>query len=375
VPRRLQAPELKLAVNVVFRVDASYRIGSGHVNRCLSLARVLGNNGVQSSFVCRHLPDVLAARIRSRGHGLIRLPTVQVRDANEAADRYVGPLEATQEEDAQQTKAALRGRRCDWMIIDHYSLDFRWEEALREIATTVMVIDDLADRRHDCDLLLDQNYYADLNSRYESLLPAQSDSLLGPGYALLDPQFAAARASTVPAQDRLFVSVGASDPFGICVKAIDSLHRFVPRSLGAEVVAGSDAAAGNDARKASSGLHDVTVYGYIDDIASVMARCTLALGAGGSSTWERCAIGLPSVVIITADNQRKMAVDLAQTGVIEVLGEGKDVSAGAIHAALAELRGDPSRRSRMRRHAMDLVDGEGAYRVTKRILEMAQCTN
>jgi UDP-2,4-diacetamido-2,4,6-trideoxy-beta-L-altropyranose hydrolase len=356
-----------LTVNVVFRVDASYRIGSGHVSRCLSLAKVLGENGVQSSFVCRHMPDSLAARIRSRAHELIRLPAVQARGPDEEADTYA---------DAQQTKDALRGRRCDWVIVDHYALDFRWEKALREIARRIMVIDDLADRRHECDLLLDQNYYVDLDSRYEGLLAPEARCLLGPRYALLDPQFAAARVNSDPAQvERLFVSVGASDPFRICMKAVDSLHKFAPASLGAEIVAGSDTAAVIDARSSANGLPSVTVHEYIDNIASVMARCTMAVGAGGSSTWERCAIGLPSIVIVTAENQRKMAVDLAQTGVIVLLGEGKDVSAETIYSALAELRGDALRRTRMRSDGMNLVDGEGAYRVTKRIMEMAQCTN
>jgi UDP-2,4-diacetamido-2,4,6-trideoxy-beta-L-altropyranose hydrolase len=362
-------------VNVVFRVDASYRIGSGHVSRCLSLAKVLADHGVQSSFVCRHVTDALAARIRSRAHELIRLPTAP-GNANAKAEIYADRHESAQGEDAQQTKEALRGRHCDWIIVDHYSLDFRWEMALREIAARVMVIDDLADRRHDCDLLLDQNYYSDLNSRYEDLLNSKADRLLGPRYALLDPQFALLRANAVAAQEaRLFVSVGASDPFRICMKTIDSLQRFAPRSLAAEVVAGSDSAAADDARMSAIGLHNVTVHGYIDDIAAVMSRCTLAVGAGGSSTWERCAIGVPSLVVITADNQRQMAVDLAQTGVIVVLGEGKDVSTETIYAALADLRGDAARRSRMRRDGMNLVDGEGTYRVTKRILEMAQCTN
>lgn len=355
-------------MNVVFRVDASYRIGSGHISRCLSLAKVLGERGVQSSFVCRHLPDSLAARIHSRAHELIRLPAVE-------ADMYADHTGTAQEEDAQQTKDALRGRRCDWVIVDHYALDFRWEKALREIASMIMVIDDLADRRHECDLLLDQNYYVDLDSRYEGLLTPEARCLLGPRYALLDPQFAAARVKDPAQVDRLFVSVGANDPFRICMKAVDSLHRFAPPSLGADIVAGSDTAAVNDARSSANGLPSVTVHEYIDNIASVMARCTMAVGAGGSSTWERCAIGLPSIVIVTAENQRKMAVDLAQTGVIVLLGEGKDVSTDTIYSALAELRSDALRRTRMRRDGMNLVDGEGAYRVTKRMMEMAQCTN
>jgi UDP-2,4-diacetamido-2,4,6-trideoxy-beta-L-altropyranose hydrolase len=365
-----------LTVNVVFRVDASYRIGSGHVSRCLSLAKVLADHGVHSTFVCRQLPDLLAARIQSHAHELIELPALQAWGLKKKADGTADHAGVEQEEDARQTKNALLGRRFDVTIVDHYALDFRWENALREITSMIMVIDDLADRRHECDLLLDQNYYADLDSRYDGLLTRETHRLLGPRYALLDPQFASARLNLDAARaERLFVSVGASDPFRICMKVVDSLHRCAPPFLGAEIVAGSDRAAANDARSLAGGLPSVAVHEYIDNIASVMARCTMAIGAGGSSTWERCAIGLPSIVIIAADNQRKMAVDLAQTGVIVLLGEGKDVSAESIYSALAELRRDAPRRTHMRLDGMNLVDGEGSYRVTKRIMEVAQCTN
>lgn len=363
-------------MNVVFRADASYRIGAGHVIRCLTLADILAERGARSCFICRELPESLAARIRSRGHELIQLPTTSAASADLDGAIQAGRLETTQQEDARQTRDALRGRRCDWLIVDHYAMDYRWEQALREDALAILVIDDLADRRHDCDLLLDQNYYANSAARYEGLLTPHAHRLLGPTYALVRPEFAAARANSELARlDRLFVSLGANDPFRICMKVVDSLRRLAPEGLGADIVVGTDDSAHNEISAHTNGLPGIRVHGFVDGIAAIMARCTMAVGAGGSSTWERCAVGLPSIVFVTADNQRQMAQDLAQIDVIELLGEAADASTASLTDAIADLLHQPARRARMRLDAMNLVDGQGAYRVTERIVEMARCTN
>jgi UDP-2,4-diacetamido-2,4,6-trideoxy-beta-L-altropyranose hydrolase len=354
--RWLQAIELTLVLNVAFRADASYLIGSGHIARCLALADALSEQGAQCSFVCRHIPDPLAARIRSRAYELIMLPA----SSFESADI-----------DAQQTKEALGGRRLSWLIVDHYALDLGWERQLREFTQSIMVIDDLADRPHDCDVLLDQNYYVDSETRYAGFIGGDSTTcLLGPAFALLRPQFAALRAHlNLPQSERIFVSMGANDPTGICVKTIEALRELAIPELGADIVAGTDTAAHNDALEVAEGLPSIRVHGFIDDVAGVMARCTLAIGAGGSTTWERCAMGLPSIVIIGAENQRRMAIDLARAGMIELLGEAHDVSVHALAGVVSELIADAQRRSKMRTDCMHLVDGRGAYRVSKLLVE------
>jgi len=357
-------------MHVFFRADASSRIGAGHVVRCLTLADSLAYRGAQTCFICRPLPDALAKRVRSHGHELIQLPATDLDDST--SEQHL----AIQGEDAKQTRYALSHRRCDWLIVDHYSLDDHWERAFRDVAPSILVIDDLANRQHECDLLLDQNYYADLATRYDGLLPPHTRRLLGPTYALLRPQFAAARANPAVAQaDRLFVSLGATDPFGVCLKVVASLRTLAYNALGADIVVGADHEQRIETVAAADGITGIRVHGFIDEIAAVMTRCTVAVGAAGGSTWERCAIGLPSIVVITADNQRKMAIDLAQTGVILNLGEAAAVSVNALANAIDELIGDPVRRSRMRLSAMNLVDGQGAQRVTDCIMEMARCTN
>jgi UDP-2,4-diacetamido-2,4,6-trideoxy-beta-L-altropyranose hydrolase len=278
-------------------------------------------------------------------------------------------LGVNQADDARQTKNALRGRHCDWLIVDHYALDFNWEREFRETVSAIMIIDDLADRRHDCEFLLDQNYFLEAGARYKGLVSVNTQCLLGPKFALIQPQFAEARNAQAPTQsERLFVSMGANDPFRITVKAVAALRKFSAALLSADIVAGTDAAARAEVQSSLNGLKGVTVHGFIGDIASIMARCTLAIGAGGGTTWERCVMGLPSIVIITADNQRKMATDLAQSGVIVLLGDAVDVSEKVLTDTIAALISNPGRRSKMRSDSMDLVDGLGAARVTERLL-------
>jgi UDP-2,4-diacetamido-2,4,6-trideoxy-beta-L-altropyranose hydrolase len=320
--------------------------------RCLTLADALRAEGASCTFVARELPRQLADKMLGQGHGLIRLE----EQTGDVAD------------DAAQTVTAIAGEDCDWLIVDSYALDYRWEQRVRGHARAVLVMDDLADRRHDCDLLVDQNYYADAQSRYASLVPEGTRCLLGPGYALLRAQFAGALPRATQMADRLFVAMGGSDQFDICAQVIELLRRLGARAPGADIVAGTDTALFARLGRGAEGLENVRVHGFVDDIATLMARCNMAIGAGGSSTWERCALGLPALVIVTADNQRRMSQDLAHAGLIVLLGEAADVSVDSLGEAVARLRADAVLRSRLSDGGMRLVDGQGVRRVVQQML-------
>src|ERR1700722_12010817 len=161
-------------MNVAFRVDASSEIGDGHFFRCLTLADALHKCGWQIRFVSRNLPDEMSSMLADRGFALSRLGTSPA-------------------EDAADTIRALSGSSWEWLIVDHYALDARWEAELRQCVESIAVIDDLADRAHDCDLLLDQNLYTDADRRYAGRVPARCRLMLGPIYALLREEFRAAR--------------------------------------------------------------------------------------------------------------------------------------------------------------------------------------
>jgi UDP-2,4-diacetamido-2,4,6-trideoxy-beta-L-altropyranose hydrolase len=349
-----------MSVNVCIRADASAQIGSGHVVRCLTLADALRERGAHASFVSRDMPDPLIARIVAGGHELVSLPPAGPGDP---AEDPVG--------DAQATLRVLRKRACDWLVVDHYGFERHWEEMVAPAACSILVVDDLANRAHVCDVLLDQNYYEDGDSRYSRILPSAARRLLGPTYALLRPQFPAARAAlSPPADERLFVSVGGHDPFGLCEKVVGAL-RVISRSLNADIVTGADEALHARVKEAAIGLPGVKVHGFVDNMAALMATCTMAVGAGGSSTWERCALGLPSLVAIVADNQRQMVEDLARARVIATLGEAGRVTIPTLSQAIVDFFEDTSRRVAMRRAGLQLVDGLGAERVADVLQEVS----
>ena len=176
------------AHQIAFRTDASDQIGTGHFMRCLTLADGLKQRGAQICFVSCHLPEQLRSILVAKGHEFVLLDSVQNALAlDELAHAHW--LGGTQAEDAADTIRALSDRILDWLVVDHYALDFRWESALRQTAKKIMVIDDIADRQHDCDVLLDQNFYADMQTRYTGKVPSHCRLLLGPRYALLRDEF------------------------------------------------------------------------------------------------------------------------------------------------------------------------------------------
>src|SRR5690606_32001299 len=193
-------------MKVALRTDASMRIGTGHLMRCLTLADALRDAGARTRFVCRALPHGLREVVIGRGHELVELPSVCGSTAGGGDGRgapvasphtaleHADWLGTTQEEDAAATCDALDdGAVWDWLAVDHYAIDARWETRLRTAARRILAIDDLADRRHDCDALLDQNLHAGMHARYDGLVPDACVRLVGPRHALLRPEFAAAR--------------------------------------------------------------------------------------------------------------------------------------------------------------------------------------
>ena len=171
-------------MRVAIRTDASVDIGSGHVMRCLALADALRAGGEDIAFVCSETEGNLCDLIRQNDFGVFRLPPQ-------------GDLRAHWQQDAERTSDVLDTiwAHTDWLLVDHYQLDARWENALRATGVKIMAIDDIADRPHDCDLLLDQNFCRNMDGRYDGLLPQHANRLLGPNYALLRQEFSQARAA------------------------------------------------------------------------------------------------------------------------------------------------------------------------------------
>lgn len=358
-------------MNVAFRVDASVAIGSGHVMRCLTLADALSRSGATCWFMHREHDGHMAELITERGHKVVLLPPPGPTEAPDNADGYAQWLGIPPERDAEQTIAALDGCRLDWLVVDHYALDAGWEQRLRPHAERITVIDDLANRCHDADLLLDQNYSAEGAARYDGLLPVTATRLCGPAYALLHPAFAEHRKTWQPHTgrvERVFVFFGGTDPDNLTGRVLTALStpEFAHWAIDAVVGANNPH---HDALKAQAARRgQTTLHGPQSHLADLMAKADLAIGAGGATTWERCCLGLPSVVVSIAENQRPACEALAADGYIAYVGHHDQVTPEKLRAVLATLAGKPERLRHMALIGCDLVDGRGTTRMTDQLM-------
>jgi UDP-2,4-diacetamido-2,4,6-trideoxy-beta-L-altropyranose hydrolase len=307
---------------IVFRTDASLDIGTGHVMRCLTLAAALRERGAACEFVCRAHAGNLIEFVRESGFEVHILAEAGATVGGTLA--HADWLGATWEVDAEQTQAALNGRHVDWLVLDHYALDRNWEGALRGNCGRLMVIDDIADRLHDCDVLLDQNL-GRTPADYAALTPAACTILTGPRYALLRPEFAAIRPYSlqrreVPALRQLLISMGGVDRDNATGKVLDALRACaLPGDCRITVVMGPHAPWLEEIREQAAAMPwPVEVLVNSRAIECLMAESDLAIGAAGSTSWERCALGLPTILMVLAENQRRIAAALQAARAVQV---------------------------------------------------------
>ena len=358
-------------MKVVFRADASLKIGTGHVMRCLTLAEAIRQHGGRCSFVCKNHEGNLVELISQRGFAVHRLPVVGV--GKSLADVVSGEITGYGEwlgsdwiDDARQTCALIDEEKADWVVVDHYAVDYRWEQVVHSSCRHLMVIDDLADRRHDCDLLLDQNLGREAGA-YRGLLPLGTRALLGPHYALLRPEFAQWRERSLarriaPQFKQLLVTLGGVDQDNITGQVLNALNATdLPQYLRITVVLGAHAPWLSLVQAQGARMSRPTqVLVGVNNMAQLMAESDLAIGAAGSTSWERCCLGLPSLLLVLADNQQPSAVALHGAGAATVL-PGSDHIAEQIRVLLSD--GASTRMHGMSQAAAAVTDGQGASRI------------
>ncbi len=361
-------------MSVAFRVDASLDIGTGHVMRCLTLADALAASGAECRFICREHPGHLIEYIRNKGYVVHALPAragLLTRTDETMQPPHAHWLGCNWETDAAQTKAALIHEQPDWLVLDHYALDARWENALQGCYRKLMVIDDLADRPHACDQLLDQNLGREPGD-YQALVPKHCRCLIGPQYALLRTEFAALRACSLqrrqtPKLKRLLITMGGVDQPNATSKVLEALNACpLPSDCQITVVMGARAPWLNQVRSLAATMPWPTeVRVNISDMAQIMADSDLAIGAAGSTSWERCCIGLPTLLVMLADNQKEGALALQQRGAVRLIGEPDAIphELTSIFPMLMEERSLAD----MSHAASAVTDGRGAFRVLERM--------
>ncbi|MHA7834813.1 MAG: UDP-2,4-diacetamido-2,4,6-trideoxy-beta-L-altropyranose hydrolase [Algiphilus sp.] len=356
-------------MNIAFRTEASLEIGTGHVMRCLTLARALREAGAVCRFVIRAHPGHLADRIEAEGFDVTLLPAPQ-EPKPEGPPAHASWAGVAWERDAEETGAALGTDFPDWLVLDHYAFDERWEKAVCPKGTKLTVIDDLADRPHDCDLLLDQNLGHDAPD-YDGRVPDKCTRLIGPKYALLRPEFAKMRAEALAAREgrglrHLLISMGGVDAGDATSVVLDALHTAtLPPDLEISVVMGASAPALEKVRaRAETMPWPTEVVLDVDDMAARMMWADLAIGAGGATTWERCCLGLPSIIVETALNQSAITSATVAAGAAVSPGPLRAPDFGPRLLAAMVQTGNSAQLYALSKNAAAICDGKGAERVT-----------
>jgi UDP-2,4-diacetamido-2,4,6-trideoxy-beta-L-altropyranose hydrolase len=347
---------------IAFRTDATNEIGTGHFMRCLTLANELQKNNAQISFVSRGLPKYLKAMLHERQIDLYELPDPLQSDAVDELN-HSHWLKTTQDQDALQTIALLGEVQLDWLIVDHYALDYRWEKQLRYLANHIFVIDDLADRSHDCNVMLDQNFYANMDKRYEGKVSQHCLILSGPKFSLLRDEFRERRKFVNPRSGEIksiLVFFGGIDVNNYTTSAIHALKKL-NWDVSVTVVLGQQHPQIFEIQQLCKTLGFV-LHVQSREMALLMAQADLAISAGGSSLWERFCLGLPSICIVTADNQRQQVADLHKEGLIIALNNNINCTE-AIYEALLQLRTAPNQLHLVSKKITEMVDGYGVSRV------------
>lgn len=322
-------------MKVVIRADASAIIGSGHVMRCLTLAKQLKKQvGADVVFVMRDLPGNLINLVQQNGFRVLVLPRAK---ENPELAGYEKWLTVLPEQDAKETLAIVQKNVgiADRMIVDSYALDCKWESALRSVAKEIMVIDDLADRKHDCDILLDQNFYINKDSRYNGLVPSHCQLLLGPEHALLRDEFYEAKKHLRKRDGNIkniLVFYGGSDLTNETEKAIKALVQLHDEGYNftADIITGVSNSRREKIEKLCSKYYFLHYYCQVSNMAEFMNKADLMLGAGGSTTWERLYMELPALVTAVADNQVKCCEECGKAGLIDYAGPANFVESDKI---------------------------------------------
>ncbi|MDA7738839.1 UDP-2,4-diacetamido-2,4,6-trideoxy-beta-L-altropyranose hydrolase [Amylibacter sp.] len=317
-------------MQVVFRVDSSLQIGSGHLMRCLTLAECLKNDGIDICFICRKNSGNLRAKIIKKGFRLFELES-SIKARYEDKPFHSKWLNVTQKEDANQCKKILEKIKPDWLVVDHYALDHEWESDLKDFCTNIMVIDDLADRKHNCDLLLDQTF-GRIAEHYIDLVPKVCTLLVGAEYSLLRPDFADWRSYSIERRSQadlknLLITMGGIDLENHTEEVLIKLdHCVLPVDINIVIVLGSHYPHLESLKmRAERSKYKINIQVDVENMAEIMANSDIAIGAAGSTSWERCCMGLPTIQVVLAENQKFLAKKLSEVNASLLVNEASSL--------------------------------------------------
>lgn len=363
------------SMRAVFRADSSINIGSGHLMRCLTLADNLDKKDADITFICRNLEGNLSHLVESKGYKLVLLKTPSPSNCViNPSDQYDQWLAVTQDYEIRDviTILSITDDNIDWLIVDHYSLDEKWETSMRPFVDNIMIIDDLANRKHDCDILLDQNLFDDCEKRYDSLVSDNCLLLCGPKYALLRNEFINARENMTENDgtvNQIFVFFGSSDQTDETLKAVKAIAMLNRSEIVVNVLIGSSYTQKQSLEKFIKKYEQFKLFGQVNNIAELMRKSDIAIGSGGTTTWERCCVGLSTLVITVAENQIPISNAAHKQGILHLLGKNSQVTSAMIGCVLSSFINNTESLVEMSNKAKETVDGLGVERVSLEMFE------
>lgn len=364
-----------MSKSVAFRVDASNNIGSGHVMRCLTLGTRLRDYGLSCYFICRMHNGNLVSLIEEKGFDVIPLPSSSEFHVSNSADEYENWLGVSVDTDIKETISSFYNGYTDWLVVDHYALDINWEVGVLPYCGNLLVIDDLANRQHYCDVLIDQNYGRAAED-YNKLINNDAIMLLGTNYAILRSEFAIQRPRSLQRRVsdtfdtfNILITMGGVDKNNVTARILKNLNKTsLPENAAITVVLGRSAPWVHDIL---SIVHQMSIPTRLElstnRMAELMSWCDFAIGAAGSTSWERCCLGVPSVQIVLANNQKSIANQLELNGcAITIAIESIDYMLPRIINKLTSRQ----LLKEMSHASYALVDGHGCDRVCETMLSV-----
>lgn len=364
------------SLRCLIRVDASRAIGTGHVWRCLVLAGQLRAMGIDVHFVCRALDGSLIQEIEAGGYVVHQLCAPQPTRIQATARDHSHWLEVSPHEDARETNGVLAQVRPHLLVVDHYAIGESWQAMIKgEWEGRLIVLDDLADRRHQADVLIEQSYHLGGEARYHNLVPPQCVTFCGPQFVFLNESIVRGFRHPVPSRSampqRLLVFFGGVDQSNQTGKAIEALRGISLSSLHVDVVLGRSHPAIDYVTQQAAGLQGAELHIAPVNFAELLCSADLCVGAGGVNAWERMFLQIPSIAVAIADNQVATLNDASCAGLVHYLGRDKEVSAKDLGEAINCLLQDPSARFRMQDAMQSLMRDRYDQRamVSGRLLE------
>lgn len=372
--------EFKTQKTIAIRADASTRMGTGHVMRCLTLASKFKGDNYRIIFLCKQNDGHLIGFIKNSDYEVVRLSAPNSNQSLEQDEQlWLGCDHQDDANECLQRFSDLKISHIDLLIVDHYSLDYQWQDILKPLCEKIMVIDDLANRKHHCDILLDQTF-GRASIDYKTLVPKHCKLLLGMPYMLLRDEFHQARELAQLQRQKLqnnplnqiLVSLGGTDPDNIASKILRWLVSIEAtyEKLNICLVANGSSKFLGELNSLSKKHPSIRIVINPPSMAKLMLNADIAIGSSGATAWERCCLGLPTLSIISADNQKQVSENLEQAGAILSLGYFKQLKEHSFKGAFDKLFRDKKLYQNMVQKSFDCCDGLGADRSAKEILRV-----